>query len=470
MASMKSFRCDPHRLERKLLQASATGRLPRVIHLLEKSGTRYVRKKRKFARKSEDSSEHSSYEYNHKTRNDDTPDQPSTSEHSYDFHQSLHGSDGNKRRKQHRWSLSSRSRKNDGLRAALGLIDLNCMDSEGLTPLHHACYAGSLELVEFYLSEGADPSVKDLKGNTPLHIAARLGFTQIISVLRNAGGSMEAPNYEGVTPLVSVQARIERLRQKKEETFKTKKYVEPVDWSTRLEEELSDGEGSWWGNSWCDPERKNHDWGGDWSGSFWKDEEPEFWEVDRKRKPKDPLEGGLFKELNNKRKREIEEKNREARRILEDEIAKDKAWREKVLLRKSVDRNKLYEDAWRKFLGSCNLCLSYSDVPFPVEKGKDAELSKVIFQNAPPSEHKKILRKEVLRWHPGMYLFLASCLQSLISATKPLVCVRSPAALGCLLGSACVLTVCQNVSGVHTLPGTDDTFSFLHMMNLVTPW
>jgi hypothetical protein len=101
---------------------------------------------------------------------------------------------------------------------------------EGLTPLHHTCYAGSTELVEFLVAEGADVTAQDARGNSPLHIAAWYGFTDVIARLRDAGGDMHAANYKGVTPLIAVEARIERLRKEREEAAgpeADKKTVEP---------------------------------------------------------------------------------------------------------------------------------------------------------------------------------------------------------------------------------------------------
>jgi ankyrin repeat protein len=412
---MKSSRYDVHKIERKLLQVAATGRLSRVVRLLERNGKRFARKNRKKQSRrssSDDDEEYTTGRRHREKRKADkeySDEEPSTSS-SCDSQDEPDGKGKRKRRKHYHkassYAKSSRkSQKNDPLRDALLNVDINCIDAEGLTPLHHACYAGCLDLVEFLLSQGADYDAEDAKGNTPLHVAARLGFTEIIGILRDAGGNMDAPNDEGVTPLMAVEARIERLRKQKEESLNPKRYVEPKHWGTRLEEELSEDE-SWWGHSWGEPEKKKEWWKEGWSESLFKeDDDYEFLGTSRKAKSKDPLEGGLFKELNEKRKREVEEKNREAKRILDEEIAKDKAWREKVLQKKSVDRNKVYERLWNKFMESRNLCLSYSDVPFPVEKGKEAELSRVILHNAPLSEHKQLIRKEVLRWHPGMVIF-----------------------------------------------------------------
>ncbi|KAG0563142.1 hypothetical protein M758_8G006600 [Ceratodon purpureus] len=409
---------DPIKVERKLLHAAATGHLARVLRVLEKNGKYFLKKRRKHGRhrSPDDSGERrrdkrkrhrDSSDSDSESRSESaSDDEPSTSRR-FSYSYESEGEFGGKAKKHKKYSYSTRkSRQSDVLREALAHIDINCADAESLTPLHHACYAGSTELVDFLVAEGADITAQDVKGNSPLHIAARYGFTDIIRTLRDAGGDMHAPNYEGVTPLIAVEARIERLRKEKEESLKPKRtYMEPQDWGTRLADELSDDE-SWWGHSWGEPQPKRDWYRENWSEFLYKEDEDEdlFLGSSRKRELKDPLEGGLFKELNDQRKREQEERNREAKRILEEEIAKDRAWRERVLQKKSVDRYKQYEMSWKKFSESCNLCLSYSDVPFPVEKGKEAELARVILHNSPPSEHKQLLRKEILRWHPDKFL------------------------------------------------------------------
>lgn len=389
---MRSSRYDSVRMERKLLQAAATGHLSRVLRVLEKNGKHFAKRRRK-QKKSTDDRRDKRKRHRHSSDSDleydSELDEPSTSgrfDYSYDSEDDV----------KHNRIL---------LREALIHIDINCIDAEGLTPLHHACYAGSPEMVEFLISEGADIRARDAKGNTPLHIAARHGFPDIIAMLREAGGDMHAANHEGVTPLIAVEARLERLRKEKEESMRKRTYVEPQDWGTRLADELSEDE-SWWGHSWGEPQPKK-DWHReDWSEFLYKDDDDvdDMFLMSKKRKPKDPLEGGLFKELNDRRKREQEERNREAKRILDEEIAKDRAWRERVLQQKSVDRYKRYEVAWKKFSESGKQSLGFSDVPFPVEKAKMAELSRVILHNAPPSEHKQLLRKEILRWHPDKFL------------------------------------------------------------------
>ncbi|KAJ7538097.1 hypothetical protein O6H91_11G033700 [Diphasiastrum complanatum] len=390
-----------HRLERKLLEASATGRLRRVLRVLQKYGNIHASRKAKRAARSLGSS-------------DDTREQVDGFSKRIGVCKDCHvsrtrhasstcdcftlQSDDGSRLKVDRHNLKStssssrRKPKKDDIRQAVSMININCMDSEGLTPLHYACRSRSHELVEFLISEGADPRVQDGMGNTPLHIAAKLGSAKIISVLRDAGGDMEAFNHEQATPLDFVLARLETLKKKQEAIHNCSKFAEQENWGTRLVEELSDGEDNWWGREWEEPSYEKDVEDGDWKRDYFQ------------RKPKDRLEGGLLKEREERRKQILEERARESRRILAEEEAKDRAWRIQVLQKKSSERFRLYEQSWNKFSKSCNLCLSYRDVPFPVEKGEEGDLARVLLHGVPPEEQKRLLRKEVLRWHPDKFL------------------------------------------------------------------
>ncbi len=430
------------RLERKLLQASATGRLSRVLHLLRKHGERqYSRKKR---RRREGGGGRSSRTPDFMSPSDGEDgddavvgDSSSSSSHAppstsckLDDHDDAHSmpeSGSDRRRGVHRRRRKEGTKEEAVIREALRVIDINCRDAEGFTPLHHACCSGSQELVQFLLSEKeVDFSVQDEKGNTPLHIAARLGFAAIISLLREAGADMEAPNAEQITPMHLVYERLRKHQQQQqqqgqeeEEGFsRSSRFCGPQEWGSRLVEEKEE-----WSNGWTGSEQQERDadgwwqWHTDWNAAdMWEDdsEGAELHQLGTKRmkkEPKDRLEGGLLKERDEKRKRALEERNREAKRILAEEEAKDRAWRERVLLRRqqdaAADANRVYEQAWKRFEQSCNLCLSFTDVPFPVEEGKEGDLARVVFHHTPLSEHKKLLRKEVLRWHPGMEFSLS---------------------------------------------------------------
>lgn len=51
---------------------------------------------------------------------------------------------------------------------------LDAVDSDGLTPLHHACLSGRLEAVSYLLRGGADALIKSPSGQTALHFCAQL--------------------------------------------------------------------------------------------------------------------------------------------------------------------------------------------------------------------------------------------------------------------------------------------------------
>jgi hypothetical protein len=65
--------------------------------------------------------------------------------------------------------------------------DPNLRDDEGATPLHHAAWAGNLELIARLLAAGADPTITDLRfGATPLGWAEYAYQTEAADLLRGA--------------------------------------------------------------------------------------------------------------------------------------------------------------------------------------------------------------------------------------------------------------------------------------------
>jgi hypothetical protein len=225
------------RLERKLLQASATGRVSRVLHLLRKHGERqYSRKKRRRREgggggggnssrtpglmSPSDGEDGDDAVVGDSSSSSSSRAPPSTSSKldDHDDVQSMPESGSYRRRGVHKRCRKEGTKEEAVIREALRVIDINCQDAEGFTPLHHACCSGSQELVQFLLSEKeVDFSVQDEKGNTPLHIAARLGFAAIISLLREAGADMEAPNAEQITPMHLVYERLRKHQQQQQQ-------------------------------------------------------------------------------------------------------------------------------------------------------------------------------------------------------------------------------------------------------------
>ncbi|XP_058288129.1 ankyrin repeat and SAM domain-containing protein 1A isoform X5 [Hylobates moloch] len=67
--------------------------------------------------------------------------------------------------------------------------NVNCVDSTGYTPLHHAALNGHKDVVEVLLRNDALTNVADSKGCYPLHLAAWKGDAQIVWLLIHQGPS-----------------------------------------------------------------------------------------------------------------------------------------------------------------------------------------------------------------------------------------------------------------------------------------
>ncbi|XP_078053950.1 ankyrin repeat and SAM domain-containing protein 1A-like isoform X13 [Mustelus asterias] len=67
--------------------------------------------------------------------------------------------------------------------------NVNCVDSSGYTPLHHAALNGQKEVVEMLLRNEASTNIADNKGCYPLHLAAWKGDSHIVRLLIHQGPS-----------------------------------------------------------------------------------------------------------------------------------------------------------------------------------------------------------------------------------------------------------------------------------------
>ena len=56
---------------------------------------------------------------------------------------------------------------------ALG-IDVNAVDTMGMTALHGAAFQGSNRIIQFLVEKGANMDAKDITGQTPLHKAMNI--------------------------------------------------------------------------------------------------------------------------------------------------------------------------------------------------------------------------------------------------------------------------------------------------------
>lgn len=99
-----------------------------------------------------------------------------------------------------------RSGQIERLRAALPRAQLDALDLDGETALHHAARRGQAELVHALLAAGARPDVANRYGNTPLHLAAGGGADAAAAELLAAGATVAAANAFGATPLHAAAA------------------------------------------------------------------------------------------------------------------------------------------------------------------------------------------------------------------------------------------------------------------------
>ncbi|XP_029025325.1 histone-lysine N-methyltransferase EHMT1 isoform X2 [Betta splendens] len=92
----------------------------------------------------------------------------------------------------------------------VGLININCQDDGGWTPMIWATEYKHVDQVKLLLSKGADISIRDKEENVCLHWAAFSGSVEIAELLLNACCDLQAVNIHGDSPL-HIAARENRL-------------------------------------------------------------------------------------------------------------------------------------------------------------------------------------------------------------------------------------------------------------------
>ncbi|KTF78963.1 hypothetical protein cypCar_00032387 [Cyprinus carpio] len=113
---------------------------------------------------------------------------------------------------------------------------VNCANTDGITALHQACIDGSMEMVEFLLSRGANVNQVDSEGWTPLHVAASCGNLEITEFLLRHGASLCLVNCDGDVPVdIAEDEATETLLQ--EHTLTQVHLSSDVEAAKRAEEE-----------------------------------------------------------------------------------------------------------------------------------------------------------------------------------------------------------------------------------------
>jgi uncharacterized protein len=94
------------------------------------------------------------------------------------------------------------SRDSRAIRDAIAAgADVNEVDRDGRTALHHAAIHGDLGAVELLLEAGAQPNISDSDGWTPLHFAAAAYHVPVAEALLRAGAAVDHEDAHGNTPL-----------------------------------------------------------------------------------------------------------------------------------------------------------------------------------------------------------------------------------------------------------------------------
>ena len=82
-----------------------------------------------------------------------------------------------------------------------GIVDVNCTDDEGNTPVYNTALNGKKEVLKLLLGNGAEPDKADKKGRTPLHVAASKGEKKLAQILLDGGADPNKANHYGSTAL-----------------------------------------------------------------------------------------------------------------------------------------------------------------------------------------------------------------------------------------------------------------------------
>lgn len=69
---------------------------------------------------------------------------------------------------------------------------VNCMDGDGYTPLHKACYNNNYELAQLLLKYKADPNRQTEFQWTPLHSACKWNNSRLAALMLQHGSDINA--------------------------------------------------------------------------------------------------------------------------------------------------------------------------------------------------------------------------------------------------------------------------------------
>lgn len=82
------------------------------------------------------------------------------------------------------------------------IVDVNCRNSVGATPLFEAISQSSFETTQYLLDNGADANATNIYDDTPLSTACVIGDLKIVKLLHEYGADVSRKDNRGFTPLM----------------------------------------------------------------------------------------------------------------------------------------------------------------------------------------------------------------------------------------------------------------------------
>jgi hypothetical protein len=316
---------------------------------------------------------------------------------------------------------------------------LSSADRHGRTPLHLAAEDGHSDVVDWLLRHGARVDAVDDAGDTPAHLAAKWAALRpelIVSFRAHAPSSLHVADAAGRTPrdvaaavLAHASAKADAARRRAsvadDAAARTAAHAaakqaaqREQEWRSRLfdEAELDEGDGH---DGWDTadtygvyeqdddaghaPHRPTST-GGKPQATRGRERERTPAGDARESTPErggPPPHGNVFEDWKKERQRE---RQAASERILEEERAKDAAWRQRVAAGSTLQQQRnAYAASWQALKATDAEELRATDIPWPVPAGREAEVLDLVLVGVPQDKHRTVLRAELKRWHPDRF-------------------------------------------------------------------
>ncbi|KAL6780760.1 hypothetical protein ACKKBF_B11860 [Auxenochlorella protothecoides x Auxenochlorella symbiontica] len=286
---------------------------------------------------------------------------------------------------------------------------------DGTNPLLQAATHGHVKVVKTLLRYGANAMARDARGNTPVHLAARGGHLEAVAALLAADPPPDifTANLAGVTITAAINAAMaaqdratdaspERSGGKADDGA-SRGWEGGDAWSDRLAAELSGDEDDPFGGPWGVPATPVESVD-EFAQRIWR----EMQERQRARAAATSNEFVSARERQRARQAEAAAAAaRQSSRILEDEQARDAAWREAVAQGDAGARRASYEARWQRFVADPPASIGLRDVPWILGGPQDldaAQLRRVVLYGATDAgAQRRCIRAELVRWHPDKF-------------------------------------------------------------------